>query len=128
MTGLDGEDIDMVVDLVITLETTDEGKGPKKIAVVVECPLQPDGEKLYAWADYLAAVRSTHRCVGKVLVLCPIDAVFAWAHDLFNDEPWFRPALVGREQMPRIEEQDRALREPELAALSALFHGAQTDL
>lgn len=123
MTGLDGEDIDMVVDLVITLEATDQGKGPSKIAVVVECQLQPDREKLYAWAEYLAAVRSTHRCIGKVLVLSPVDAVFSWADDLFSAEPWFRPALVGREQMPRIDDRDRALREPELALLSAVFHG-----
>lgn len=123
MTGLEGENVEVPVDLVITLEAGADGAGPTKIAVVVECPLQPDPDKLYAWADCLAAVRSTHRCIGKVLVLSPIDEVFAWAHDLFEGEPGFRPALVGREQMPRIEDLDRALREPELAVLSAIFHG-----
>src|SRR5690606_25667466 len=55
--------------------------------------------------------------------LSPVDRVIPWAHRLFDVEPWLRPEIVGREQMPWIAELGRALRQPELTILSAVFHG-----
>ncbi|HLT34694.1 MAG TPA: hypothetical protein VK034_00380 [Enhygromyxa sp.] len=52
-----------------------------------------------------------------------MDGILAWAHGLFDDEPWARPPLIGRAHVPRIDDHGRTLREPELAVLSAVFHG-----
>lgn len=121
--GLSEDDVDRLGDVVVTLHPADNPDGPPTIAVVVECQLRPDPEKLYSWVDYLAAVRREHRCMGRVLVLSPVDRVIPWAHRIFDAEPWLRPELVGREQMPWIADHGRALRQPELTVLSAVFHG-----
>jgi hypothetical protein len=57
------------------------------------------------------------------LVLSPVDTVIAWAEGLFAEEPWLMPRLIGRAQVPKIDDHGRALREPHLAVLSAVFHG-----
>src|SRR5690606_16812391 len=97
--------------------------GDASIVLVIECQLGPDPEKLFAWVDYLAAARREHRCAGRLVVLSPVDPVIDWAHGLFAEEPWLRPRLIGRAQIPKIDDHGRALREPELAVLSAVFHG-----
>ena len=118
-----GEDRPRRVDLVITLHPADDPHGPPKIVLVVECQLTPDEDKFFVWFEYLATMRAKHECGARLLVLSPMDAVLIWAHGLFDDEPWARPPLIGREHVPRIDDHGRALREIQLAVLSAAFHG-----
>ena len=109
---------------VVTLHPADDPEGPAKIVLVVECQLQPSELRLRSLCEHLAAARSLHRAVGRVLFISPIDDVIAWAHAAFDDEPKLRPELIGREQVPRIEDLDQAIARPELAVLSAVFHGS----
>ena|SRR5690554_416583 len=53
--GLSAADVDRLADFVITLHPADQPEGAPLIAVVVECQLRPDGEKLYSWVDYLCS-------------------------------------------------------------------------
>jgi hypothetical protein len=107
----------------ITLHPADDPAGPPKIVLVVDCQLEPDEEKLLSWPEHLAAARSLYRAIGRVLVMCPNEDVVVWAHDAFTDEPQLEPELVSREHVPRVEDLDRAIAQPELAVLSAVFHG-----
>ncbi|MFO7562324.1 MAG: hypothetical protein R6X02_06745 [Enhygromyxa sp.] len=125
--NLSEKDSHRLGDCVITLHPADDPDGRPKIVLVVECQLKPDERKIYSWAEYLAAARRLHRAIGRIVVMSPVDNVIVWAHGVFEDEPKQRPELVGREQVPRIDDLDRALRHPELAVLSAVFHGPHED-
>lgn len=80
--------------------------------------------QIYVWPEYLSAARSRHRAAGRLFVLSPVDLVIAWAGGLFPNEPKMEPLMIGRGHVPVIDNPRRALREPELAVLSAVFHGA----
>lgn len=114
-------------DCVITLHPADDPTGPPKIVLVVECQQKPDRRKIYSWPEYLAAARRLHSAIGRLLVMSPVDNVIAWTHRAFIDEPKLQPELIGREHVPRIENLDQAIRQPELAVLSAVFHGPHPD-
>jgi hypothetical protein len=121
--NLEGEDSHRMGDCVITLHPADNPDGPAKIVLVVECQLKANSEKIYTWAEYLAAARRLHRAIGRMLVMSPVDNAINWARVAFEDEPKQRPELLGREHVPRVEDLEQAIRRPALAVLSAVFHG-----
>jgi hypothetical protein len=90
---------------------------------VVECQLSVARDKRYSWVEYLAAARRTFATDALVFVISPVDRVITWAHGLFARSPGLRPILIGARQVPMITDPRRALRKPELAVLSAVFHG-----
>jgi hypothetical protein len=118
------KDRHLIADMIITLHPADDPGSDPAIVLVIECQLNTDPTKLYSWVEYLAAARRTYEAVGRVMVLSPVDDIISWAHGLFDDEPWLRPTLIGRDVVPIIDDHGRALRDPELAVLSAVFHGA----
>jgi hypothetical protein len=121
--GEGDEDAHRMGDCVITLHPADDPGEPPKIVLVVECQLRADAKKIYTWAEYLAAARRLHQAKGRLIVLSPVDDAILWAHNAFDDEPKQRPELVGREHIPRVDDLEYAIRHPEIAVLSAVFHG-----
>ena len=123
-----GKDRHLLPDLVVTVDPADSPQeAAPVITLVIECQLNTDRDKYYTWVEYLAAARRSYGAAARVIVLSPVDEVIVWAHGLFEAEPALRPLLVGRAVMPWIDRPDRALRNPEMALLSAVFHGASED-
>ena len=120
---LRGKDRHLLADLIITLHPPNQPEAPPVYVFVVECQLSVDREKLYTWVEYLASARRTFAAPAEVLVLSPVDRIVTWVRDLFAGEPRLRPIVVGRDAVPIVDDPRRALRNPELAVLSAVFHG-----
>ena len=90
--------------------------------------VQLDRDKLYSWPVYAANLRARIRCPVDVLVVTPDPAVARWAaRDIETGRgpgSRCRPLVVGPDGMPFIDDPERAARDPELAVLSAVAHGA----
>ena len=102
--------------------------GKPVFAVVVEVQLAPDAAKRFSWPVYEAGVRARFRCPSTVLVVTPIASVAAWARKPIELAPGgsvFRALVLGPEGVPIVTDDAAAAREPELAVLSALAHGAE---
>ena len=102
----------------------------RNFALIVEVQLKKDAEKLYSWPFYLMGLRYRLRCPVKLVVVCPPRSVAEWASQTIDlDHPGMRltPLVIGPEQIPVVIEPDEAARNPELAVLSALAHGAGPD-
>ena len=102
-------------------------KGKLVLAVVVEVQLSRDPVKHYSWPVYLTSVRSRLRCPSAVLVLCSDAATAAWCAKPVPLGPGntFTPVVLGPRQIPVLVDADEAVRNPELATLSTMAHGAE---
>ncbi|NRQ35369.1 hypothetical protein HII36_26590 [Nonomuraea sp. NN258] len=95
--------------------------------VVVEVQRKYKKEKTWSWPSYLANLRARLKCPGMLLVVCPDPheaAKCAQPIDMGHPGWTLRPLVIGPDLVPLVTEVDRAIAEPELAALSAIAHGA----
>ncbi len=110
------------VDVLLTIHASNDPDAPDLFALVVEVQLRPDSEKLFTWVEYLAAARRQYRCPAEVVVLSHRPRVLRWAEQLFGKEPSLCPVLIGRDQIPVLDDEAAARRRPAHAILAAVFH------
>jgi hypothetical protein len=92
---------------------------------IFEVQLQRDDRKRFTWPLYAVAARARYECPFIVTAVTPDPAVERWASQPIDlgDGMIFRPRVMGRDDIPQVTDRDRALREPQLAVLSAVAHG-----
>ena len=113
-------------DVVITLI----GLSDVVLAVVVDVQLRIDPRKERDWPARIAALREQLGCPVVLLAVCLDRAVAAWcATPLAVGDPDLEltPIVLGPDQIPVTFDRVTARCNPELAVLSALAHGAETD-
>lgn len=97
------------------------------LGVVVEVQLRWDSDKRWSWPVYLSTLRARLRCPTVLLVICTKAAVAGWCCapiDMGHPGWVLTPRVLGPEEFPVVTDPDEASRLPELAALSAMAHGA----
>ncbi|MGK3996730.1 hypothetical protein [Sorangium sp. So ce1024] len=109
----------------LVLELRDEGDA-LVLAIVLEVQRDVDPDKKYSWPAYVAVVRARKRCDTIVLVVAPDAGVAAWAAeaiDLGLGRGHVAPLVLGPAVVPEITDPADAVKETELAVLSAMAHG-----
>jgi hypothetical protein len=92
---------------------------------IIEAQLQPTKDKRFTWPLYAVNARARERCPFVVLVVTPHAATARWAArpiELGGGNQ-YRPLVVGPDGVPKLTDQARARREPQLAVLSVMAHG-----
>jgi len=109
-------------DLVLTLH---DEEGTPVMGIVVEVQRQVDPDKEFSWLQYVAEQRARIRLPVVLLVFCDDGKGARWAHRpiFIGGGNWYRPSVLGPEQVPWVKTQELALELPELAVLSAVAHG-----
>jgi hypothetical protein len=109
-------------DLVITVG----GRKKTALAVVMEAQLSIDMSKRRSWPVYLATLHARFGCEVALLVVCPNKAVANWCAKRIVLGPSLEmtPLVLGPQTIPILTDPELAQRNPELAVLSALAHGA----
>lgn len=100
------------------------------LAVVVEVQLGRDKGKRWSWPVYLATLRARLRCATVLLVICADTATATWCAapiELGHPGWTLSPVVLGPDRVPVVTDTDTAARDPELAVLSAIAHGADPD-
>lgn len=96
------------------------------LAVVVEIQLRRDGDKRWSWPVYVTTLRARLRCPAVLLVVC-VDALTAtWCAAPIEVGPAgsrLVPLVLGPDRVPVVTDVEMAVRDPELAVLSAMAHG-----
>jgi hypothetical protein len=113
-------------DLVLFLE-----RGSRKVlGIIVEVQLAYDEDKPYTWPAYIANLRARHRCAVCLLVITIEDAVSRWAGRPIELGPGTQcnPWVVGPSNTPPVTDLQDAKENVELAVLSAIEHGQNTDV
>jgi len=116
------EPAELRADLVVLLVD-----GRPVLGIVVEAQLGIDKRKLYTWPLYATALRARLECPACVLVVTPDRTVARWAAQGIVVGPGspFQALVVGPDGVPVVTDPAVAAREPELAVLSAMAHGAE---
>ncbi|MGK4000576.1 hypothetical protein [Sorangium sp. So ce1024] len=110
-------------DLVLELR---DGRDALVLAIVLEVQRDVDPDKKFSWPAYVAVVRARKRCDTTVLVVAPDAGVAAWAAatiDLGLGRGHVAPLVLGPAVVPEITDPADAVKETELAVLSAVAHG-----
>lgn len=104
--------------------------GRPVLGLVVEVQLGRDPGKRWSWPVYLATLRARLHCPTMLLVICMDATVAGWCSapiEMGHPDWVLTPRVVGPEEVPAVTDPDEAGRAPELAALSAMAHGARAD-
>ena len=111
---------DMVVEL---------WQGVPVYGIVVEVQLGADDRKHFAWPAYVANLRARLKCPVSLLVVTADDAVARWAARSMHIDGLnrFTPYVLGPSAVPQVAEEADARENPELAVLSAMAHGRDSD-
>jgi hypothetical protein len=111
-------------DLVVLLY-----QGEPVLGIIVEVQLRPDEDKRYSWPVYVAGLRARIRCPVCLLVVTAEEPVAQWAVRVIElgGGNRFVPLVLGPSGMPEVTDEEVARRDPELAVLSAMAHGADAD-
>lgn len=111
-------------DLVILLFN-----GEPVLGVVVEVQLSCDERKQYVWPVYIAGLRARLQCPVCLLVVTADDACARWAAKriVIGGGSYITPIVLGPSGVPEITDDAVAVADPELAVLSAMAHGKDTD-
>jgi hypothetical protein len=93
--------------------------GVPVLGIVVEVQLTPN----------VVTLRARLRCDTCLLVVTPSSDLARWARATIDVGPGcrFQPIVLGPETVPVVDDLEAARREPELAVLSAMAHGADAD-
>lgn len=103
--------------------------GTRVMAVVVEIQRRRDPKKWLSWPVYLATLRARLGCPVSLLVICPDERVAAWCRtpiDMGHAGWILTPHVIGPSTVPVVTDPEEAVRDPELAVLSALAHHEDT--
>lgn len=104
-------------------------RGEAVLAVVIEVQLDLDGRKLFTWPAYLVGARLRGSCEALVIVVTADRAVATWARAPIHLGPGsvMQPLVLGPDEVPELTDFDEAMRQPALAALSAVVHSRHAD-
>lgn len=111
-------------DLVILLL-----EGIPVLGIVVEAQLGRDDEKRYSWPMYVAGLRARIRSPVCLLVITADESVARWSArpiELGGGNR-YTPLVLGPSGVPELVDEARAQEDPELAVLSAMAHGGDSD-
>lgn len=100
------------------------------LGIIIEVQLAPDELKRFTWPAYVINLRARLRCPVSLLVVTADDAVVRWASkpiDIGGGNR-FVPWVLNPSCVPDIDDVELATKEPELAVLSAVAHGRDTDI
>ena len=112
-------------DLVILLLLCDS----PVLGIVLEMQLSPDKDKRYAWPAYAVNLRARVRCPVCLFVVTPEESVARWAGKTIDlgAGNFFTPSVLGPSSIPEVSGKEGALKDPELAVLSAMAHAKNPD-
>jgi hypothetical protein len=98
--------------------------------IVVEVQLRKDEDKGYVWPVYVATLRDRIRCPVCLLVVTPDEKVASWARQpiLLGGNSRLVPWVLHPANIPEVSVLEEAERYPELAVLSAIAHGHDSDV
>ncbi len=99
-----------------------------ELAIVVEIQLRKSEAKRWSWPSYLTLLRARLRCPTVLLVVCGDPSTAKWCRapiELGHPGWVLEPLVLGPHQVPVIDDPAVASHAPELAALSAIAHGAE---
>jgi hypothetical protein len=98
--------------------------------IVVEVQLSVDERKRFVWPAYVSNLRARLKCEVALLVVTADEAVARWAAraNRIGGMHWFTPYVLSPSKVPEIAEQTDASSNPELAVLSAMAHGRDSDV
>jgi len=101
----------------------------KVLGVIVEIQLRRDDSKRYSWPAYVANLHARHRCPICLLVITVERAISRWAEKTIELGPgsYCRPCVIGPANTPAITALKDAEHNVELAVLSAVAHGKDSD-
>lgn len=110
-------------DLVVLLEDDKPVLG-----IVHEAQLEKKERKRFTWPMYGTSLRARFECPVVVVVITVDDNVARWAAEPIGlgGQSQFVPLVIGPEGIPVVTDLDQAVREPELALLSVMAHGRDT--
>ena len=103
--------------------------GESVCGIIVEVQLSESERKRFAWPAYVVNLRARLECPVHLLIVTADDAVARWASrpvDLGGGN-WYRPHVLGPSAIPEVLDEDVAWGNPELAVLSAMAHGRDTN-
>jgi hypothetical protein len=103
--------------------------GVPVLGIVVEAQLGRDDNKRYSWPMYVAGLRARIRCPVCLLVVTADERMARWSArpiELGGGNR-FTPLVLGPSGVPEVDDEVRAQEDPELAVLSAMAHGSDTD-
>lgn len=105
-------------------------KGTPVYGIIVEVQLAADKDKRYAWPAYVANLHARLRCPVSLLVVAGSDSVARWAAKTVKLGAgfYFTPLVLGPSGVPKITDELQAGAAPELAVLSAMAHGRDSDV
>ena len=108
-------------DVVLTLL---DGETPV-MGTVVEMQRQIDPRKPYTWLVYVATQRARIERPVALLVITDDEEVARWARKPieFGPRSVLSVMVLGPGEVPWVRTEEEAIRQPELAVLSALAHG-----
>lgn len=96
-------------------------------AIILEVLVDPDADKRYAWPVYQSLTRLQLECPTLLAVLTPTTPVERWSSAPIDLDgvggSMIRPFAIGPQIIPQLTSPTHALRNPELAVLSAIAHG-----
>ena len=97
--------------------------------IVVEVQLCKDEHKRFAWPAYVANLRARLKCPVSLLVITADEAVARWAARCVDmgGLNQFTPYVLGPSAIPQVTDEACARENPELAVLSAIAHGRDSD-
>jgi hypothetical protein len=97
--------------------------------IVVEAQLASDERKRFVWPVYVAGLRARLEVPVSLLVVAADEATARWARksiDLGGGNR-FVPLVLGPSGVPEVTDEAAARADPELAVLSAMAHGRDSD-
>lgn len=111
-------------DLVVLL-----GDETPVLGIIVEVQLSRDEDKRFVWPVYAVNLRARLRCPVCMLVVTPDEAIARWAARPLplGGGNCFVPIVLGPSGVPEILDDVQAAADPELAVLSAIAHGCDSD-
>ena len=113
-------------DMVIELRAGDT----PVFAIILEVQLSVDKRKRFVWPAYAANLRARIECPVCLLVVAADDTVARWAAKAveIGGLHRFAPYVLGPSGEPQIVDENAARANPELAVLSAMAHGRDSNV
>jgi len=104
-------------------------RGDSVFGIVIEVQLSRDEDKGFVWPVYIATLRSRIRCPVGLLVIAPDAKVANWARQpiALGGDSRIVPWVLHAANIPEIVSVEEGKAYPELAVLSALAHGNDSD-
>jgi hypothetical protein len=99
------------------------------LGIVIEVQLSVDSHKQFAWPAYVANLRARLKCPVCLLVVAADEVVARWAARPIEvgGLNQFIPYVLSPSSVPQVIDESEAVRNPELAVLSAMAHGRSGD-